>query len=197
MENVFLPAFCPNCTIPRAEPGQRGWLELRRSRAKDSRIGPAVQDLRDRRFVIARRNVYKSPSGVGPRCLSLSRGHSPALPSPTLKGTHSKRPWLGLNPTVLYKQKARDGVGVLSAGRASLLLRHPGGPLRPPLSTPQGSSRGSLGLLAPAPSPNGARIRQLLVGFALLLPVSPSGTSHIAVYKAVRRNLGRIRPRLP
>lgn len=47
MENVSLAAFCPDRTIPRAEPGQWGWLELQCGRAKDSRIGPAVQDLRD------------------------------------------------------------------------------------------------------------------------------------------------------
>lgn len=145
-----------------------------------------------------RQDVYKSPSGVGPRCLSLYRGHSPALPRPTLKGTQSKRPQLGLKPMFLYKQTARVGVGVLSAGCASLLLRHPGGPLRPALSTHGGSSRGSLGLPAPAPpSPDGARIQQLPVGFALLLPASPSGTSQVAVYKAVRRNLGWIHPCLP
>lgn len=102
-------------------------------------------------FIVVRQDVYKSPSGVGPRCLSLSRGHSPALPSPTLKGTRSKGPQLGLNPMFLYKQTAQIGVGVLSAGCASLLLRHPGGPLRPALSTHGGSSRGSLGLPAPAP----------------------------------------------
>lgn len=49
----------------------------------------------------------------------------------------------------------------------------------------------------PTPSPDGARIQQLPVGFALLLPASPSGTSQVAVYKAVRRNLGWIHPCLP
>lgn len=158
MENVSVAALCPDCTVPGAELGQWGCLELRRSRAEDGRIGPRAQDLRTRGFVIARRDVYKSPSGVGPRCLSLLRGHGPSLPSLTLKGTQSKQPWLGLNSVYLYKQRARAEVGAWAAGCASLLPCHPGGPLYPALSTPPGSSRSSLGLPALAPSPDSAQI---------------------------------------
>ena len=40
MENMSLPALCPNRAVLGAEPGQRGRPELWCSRAEDGRIGP-------------------------------------------------------------------------------------------------------------------------------------------------------------
>lgn len=59
-----------------------------------------------RAFAIVRRVVYKFPSGSGPWCPSLSRGHSLTLKA------NSKQPQLGINPMGLCKPRAQLGVGV-------------------------------------------------------------------------------------
>lgn len=112
---------------------------------------------------------------------------SSAEPDPQSNAKQTAPAWL--KPTFLYKQRAQVGAGVLSAGCASLLLRHPGGPLHPALSTPRGSSRGSLEPPALAPSPDDARIWQLLVGFAFLLPASLSARCTLLFIKLYRETL--------
>lgn len=88
----------------------------------------------------------------------------------------------------LYKPGAPLGLGFVSW----LCLPAPPTPEKPlsaALTPAWGSSRGSLGLI-----PDSARMQQLLVGFALLLPVHPLGTPHAAVYKAAWTNPGWIHP---
>lgn len=72
MENVTLPALCPNCAVHGAT------VVLRVAES-----APQLGISGSREFVIAGRDVYKSQSGVGPLCVSLWRSQaSSAEPGP-------------------------------------------------------------------------------------------------------------------
>lgn len=113
MENVPLPASYPDRAVPGAELRHGGGCSCGAAVPGTAESSPHCGISEARAFVIARRDVYKS--GAGPRCLSPSRHHSPALPNPTLEGTQSERPRLGLTSTCFCKSKElKLGLGLCS-----------------------------------------------------------------------------------
>lgn len=82
------------------------------------------------------RDVYKSPSGVGRRWLSPSRGQGSALPSLTLKETRGELPWLGAKATSFWKSRRIElGLGSVSPPCLPAVPCHPRGPLGPACSS--------------------------------------------------------------